>query len=250
MRRIALYINLLLVVAGCSNEGGSVDYSSIASLWSWMRGNTVTISDDIYISGYVVANDLFGELNRAIVIADDSGGVVVEVDMDDCAQIFPLYSRVSVRCSGLSLGSVGPKMLLGVEPKGEFVVDRMPATRVQNYICNIPENDNTPTLRHRNIAELEYRDVLSYVAIDGVALVAEEQGCYWTDIDEDRGRPITTIRHFHRNGDTLRVVTDANCTYAIEHIPTFNLHLSGILDWYEGDFALRIINHGIDRSYL
>lgn len=250
MRGIVLLISLLLCAVGCSREEGDAEYCSIASLWSYTRGATVTIADDIYVSGYVVANDFFGELNRAIVILDDSGGVVVEVDMDDCAQLYPLFSRVSVRCSGLSLGTVGPKLLLGAQPMGEFVVDRIPAKKVQNYIANLPDNDNTPTLRRRSIAELEYRDVLSYVAIDGVALVADEQGSYWADIDADTQHPITTIRHFHRDGDTIRVITDGNCIYATEYIPTFNLRLSGILDWYDGDLALRIINHGIVRSYL
>ena len=245
-----LYISLLLGVTGCRSEVFSPDDSSVASLWSYVRRSTVAITDDIYISGHIVANDLYGELNKAIVVADDSGSVLIDVDMDDTARLYPLYSRVSVRCSGLWLGTIGPKLLLGAEPLGDFVVDRIPATRVQNYLSVLPDNDNTPTLRRRKIAELEYRDVLGYVAIDGVALVAEEQGMLWADVDADTQRPVTTVRHFHCNGDTLRVVTDAKCHYASEPIPTHSLCLSGILDWYNGDFALRIINHGIDRSYL
>jgi hypothetical protein len=252
MSRIVLYISLILSAIGCCDvEDATIgDYRSIASLWSYARRGTVQITEDIYIEGYVVANDKYGELSKAIVVADDSAGGAIEIDMDDINHHFLLNDEIVVRCAGLWLGRVGPKLYLGAEPMGDWVVDKIPTSKVGNYLFALPHNDNTPTFRQRKVAELEYRDVLSYVAIDGVALVAEEQGSCWADIDADTQHPITTIRHFHRDGDTIRVITDGNCIYATEYIPTFNLRLSGILDWYDGDFALRIINHGIVRSYL
>lgn len=248
MSRIVLYISLILSAIGCCDvEDATIgDYRSIASLWSYARRGTVQITEDIYIEGYVVANDKYGELSKAIVVADDSAGVVVELDMADVELRFPLYSRVMVRCSGLWLGVVGPKLLLGAEPMGEYVVDRVPGSRVLNHIVALPISHDTPTIRHRSVAELEYRDMLSYVAVKGVRLVDSEIGKWWADIDSLSGRPTTTLRQFVQEGDTLRVVTDARCHYATEYIPTSPLIISGILDWYDGDIALRIIAHSID----
>ena len=54
MRRIVLYISLVLTLVGCSGEeGGEYHYQSIASLWSYARRGTTLITDDIYLSGYV-----------------------------------------------------------------------------------------------------------------------------------------------------------------------------------------------------
>lgn len=247
MRGIVLYISLILGLVGCS-DGVDDDYHSIASLWRYARRGTVQITEDIYLCGTVVANDKYGELNSAIVVADDSAGVVIEVDMDDIEQCYPLYSRVQIRCSGLWLGTIGPKLMLGAEPIGDFVVDRVPSSRASNYITLLPGNNDTPTIRRRRVAELEYRDVLNYVSVKSIRLVDSEQGACWTDTDPITGQPITTVRHFYQDGDTLRVVTDARCRYATETIPISDIFISGILDWYGGDIAMRIVGHTFGES--
>ena len=247
MRQIVLCISLLITLLGCShNEDIVTDYNSIASLWSYARRGTMRITEDIYIRGTVVANDRYGELNRAIVVADDSGGVMVELDMDDIANHYPLHSMVQIRCSGLWLGTVGPKLILGAEPTGEFVVDRIPEDMALNTITELHNNDDTPTIRHRNIAELEYRDVLSSALFEGLRLVDVEHGMLWTDKDLLTDKPITTVRHFAQGDDTLRVVTDAGCIYATEPIPTTELSICGVIDWYDSDIALRIVGHNFE----
>lgn len=244
MRRIVLYISLLLGVVGCSGkEGVGGEYHSIASLWSYARRGTVQITEDIYLCGYVVANDKYGELSRSIVVADDSAGVVIELDMEGIEYCYPLYSKVQIRCSGLWLGVIGPKLILGAEPIGDYIVDRVPSSKVANYITLLSENSDTPTVRRRKVAELEYRDMLNYVVVENLRLVDSEHGLGWTDSDPMTGQPITTIRHFCQGIDTLRVVTYAGCHYAAESIPTSSIFISGILDWYDGDIAMRIIGH-------
>ena len=250
MRQIVLYISLVLSVMGCSDAeyiGGN--YCSIASLWSYASRGTVQIADDISICGYVVANDKYGELNSAIVVADDSAGVAIELDIDDTDLCYPLYSGVEISCSGLWLGVVGPKLILGAEPTGDYVVDRIPSSKAQNHISLLNKNNDTPTIWHRMVAELEYRDVLSFVAIDNLSLVPSEHGMQWADIDPTTGRPITTVRHFLQDNQTLCVVTDARCQYANEYIPESPLTLTGVVDWYAGDIALRIVDHGIELNY-
>lgn len=250
MRQIALYISLILGLVACGREDDTAhyDYQSITSLWRYAGRGTVLITDDIYLCGVVVANDRFGELARAVVVEDESGGVVVEVDMDDTQHHFPLYSRVVIRCAGLRLGSIGPKLLLGAEPMGDYPVDRIPATKVGNHICVLEENNNTPTHRQRRVAELGYCDVLRSISVANLCIVDEERYSMWADQDTLTGRCCTSLRHFCQEGDTLRVVVDANCSYALEDIPATIIGLSGILDWYGDDMALRIVNHSIYRN--
>lgn len=243
MRLIVLAISFIICLVSCSGEKGERHYCSIASLWGYVGRSSVPITEDIYIVGDVLLTDKYGELTNAIVIADESTGVMIELDMEDIEHTFPMQSRVEVCCAGLWLGSVGPKLILGAEPLGEYVVDKISSTRVQNYIIPVAKNSDTPTLWHREIAELEYRDILCPVVVEGVTLVAEQVGLEWTDSDIITMQPVTTVRHFCNGNDTLRVVTDARCLYATELIPSRSLTLTGILDWYGGDIALRITNH-------
>ena len=86
MARIALHISLtlslLLSLVSCTTESlilprGEV---SVAYLWSLSERRSVTIKRDIYIVGYVVANDRLGEKNNALVIDDGSGGIELKVE--------------------------------------------------------------------------------------------------------------------------------------------------------------------------
>lgn len=250
MRRIVLYVSLLLSLVGCSDsEIDSVSYHSIASLWSYVRQGTVQITEDIYLCGTVVANDKRGELNRAIVVMDDSAGLLVEIDMEALYEVYPLYSRVVIRCAGLWLGAIGPKLILGAEPIGSYVVDRVDASVAQNYVIPISKGGDAPTPRRRRVSALGHRDMLNYVALEDIRLVDSEHGLRWADKDSTTNQFRTTVRHFCQDGDTLRVVIDADCNYATEYIPTANLLVSGILDWYGGDMALRIIAHSVEPRY-
>ena len=89
--------------------------------------------------------------------------------------------------------------------------------------------------------------MLNYVAVEDLRLVDSEHGLSWTDSDTITGQPITTVRHFCQGSDTLRVVTYAGCRYATENIPTSPIFFSGILDWYDGDIAMRIVGHIIGQ---
>lgn len=247
MRRIALFVSLLIALVGC--EGLSREFNhgevSVAYLRGAVRGSTVLITDDIYLNGVVVANDKYGELSKAIVVMDDSGGVAIEIDMDDIEARIPLFSSVRVRCSGLWLGNVGAKMVLGAEPTGDYVVDRLPKERVADYIVRVTHDDKTPAPRRRTIAELEYSDVMSMVTIDNLMPITEECGLWWTDIDTLSGRSVTTVRHLTDGVDTLRVVTESNCQYAKEYIPVKPMRISGVVDWVNSDIAFRITNHSL-----
>lgn len=246
MRRIVLYISIISLLLSCSDsEDIRREYGSIASLWRYVDDGTQLITDDVRLCGTVVANDAYGEFNKAIVVVDESGGVMIELDMEDIHHYYPLHSVVEVCCSGLWLGRVGPKLILGAEPTEEYVVDRIPAQVAQNRVKVLYKNNDTPTIRLRKIAELEYRDVLSCIELEGLCLVDSELGVSWGDMDSLTNRYITTVRHFVQDSDTLRVVTAAECHYAADPIPQTELYVRGVVDWYDNDIALRVVGYRV-----
>ena len=250
MRRIANHISLLLCLAFCACtateptgnfEGESV---SIAYLWSLCDDRSVAIKEDLRSRGFVVANDKLGELHRSIVVADDTGGIEIKIDCDDTDLYFPLYSEVDVYCSGLHIGREGLKSVLGTPPTAEYVVDRIPESEMHNIIDVRHTATTPPRAIRRKISELSSYDMLNYIRIDSVRFVDEELGERWVMLD-DEGKTQTTIHHITDGTDFARIVVDKGVIYGIEELPGGELFCIGILDYYDGDLALRIINHQV-----
>ena len=244
MRRIALLVSLLLAIACESNDapsrGGEIP---IVRLWNMATESVVKIKGDYTIRGYVVANDKLAEVEHCIVVADDTAGVEVAIDARDVDIMIPLYSEVSVRCTGLVVRRLGGKLLLGLESDGEYVVNRLPEEELYNRITVDTTQSVRISAKRRHVADLGSSDMLTYIRIDSL-YYAEGNTC-WTDVDPLTGKRATTIRYFEENDDTLRVVTNGDCRYATHKIPEGYLSLQGILDWYDGAYALRVTNHEI-----
>ena len=249
MRRMLVYISLVVatLLPSCNREQGQYPTHgkvSIAYLQSIATERSIHISQDIYIEGCVVANDKLYEIEKGAVIADDSGGIELKIENDYINDIIPLFSHVKLRCSGLNIGREGARLVIGAKPTGEYVVDRLPSEEIFNYISFLSDDLTAPSSATIEIDEIDSRSVLRYVRFEDMKLCAEEQGAKWCDTDaENNNRYTTTVRHFVRDRDTLRVVTSGECYYASEYIPTTRLTLIGIIDWYDDDFALIMTSH-------
>lgn len=253
MPKTALYISLILslvVSLSCGKEhhselSGEV---SVASLWSLCTERSREIKEDIYISGYVVANDIYKELSKSLVIWDGSGGVELKVECDNLNDIAPLFSKVTLRCSGLSIGREGNKVVIGARPTSDFVVDRIAQNRLLNYLIVIDSAPAIPSGIDIHISDIDASMMLGYVAIHNLEVVDSEASEAWCERDTTSyfdERYLTTIRHFTDGCDTLRVVTSKECRYASEQMPTSRCSMQGIIDWYDGDYALRLSSHQI-----
>lgn len=250
MRRIANYISImvLMLLAACNatEPKGEFEHKSysIAYLRSMCSERSVAIKDDINIRGRVIANDKLGELRRGIVIADETGGIELKVDCNDIDLRLPLYSEVELRCTGLHVGREGLKCVLGAAPTQEYVVDRVSDEELDNVIAMRAIASTPPRAERRRICELTAYDILSYIRIDSIQFISEEQGLCWCKRD-DSGALTTTTRHLTDSHDTLRVVVDKGAIYANEELPYGEFFAMGVLDYHDGDMALRIMNHQV-----
>ena len=236
----------MLLMVGCRAEPddgfkGEPHEVSIGYLWSLTRWLSQPIVEDYIVAGRVVANDKMGEMTKAFVVDDGSAAIEIKVDSECVDQLFPLYSEVTVRCTGLSIGREGGKVVLGEHPTGEYVVDRIAESRIGLYVTMRATADAPPTPRERSIGELSWREVLGYVRISDVEFV--EKGEKWCDTDTLS----YVMRHITDRVDTLPVVVSPQVVYAEELIPEGVVDCSGIVDWADGARALRIINRQIDE---
>lgn len=241
---IAIFITLLAV--SCSPEShyhDSSNRSDIAYLWSLAKHGSTTITEDITFCGTVVANDKLNEVTNRIVVADESGGIEIAIEAEYIEDIIPIFSNVRVCATGLSIGRQGRKCVLGTSPTGEYVVDRLTERELPYYISPA---DDIATLRAQrmDIGEINNEDLLHYIYIENVGFIDEEIGMTWSNCDTIDGNK-NSIRHLTDGVDTMRVACSEECTYAKEPLPTGKLKCFGIVDYVDGDIALRISNHYI-----
>lgn len=252
MPKILLYISLCLLLS-CEQftHDDERGYVTIEQLRSRARELSQIVQSDIYVEGYVVANDKFGELEYAIVIDDGTAGVELAIDSRAIYSIVPLFSYVRLNCAGLSIGREGARVVLGARPTGEFVVDRIAESSLFNYITPYADERPEPEPRRVRISELDGRDVLSYVSVEGLCVVDQDRGKRWCDVSEDDASEfVTTLRRFTDGCDTISIITSAGCSYASEPIPNFRFTATGIVDWRDRDYALRLISRQIDPENL
>ena len=94
------------------------------------------ITDDIIISGVVVANDKSGNLYKQLFIQDESGAIQLSLDAASLFGNYPVGRRVFVHCKGLCLSDYHNTMLMGIKTTiaGVTSVNGIPVTMLGNYI--------------------------------------------------------------------------------------------------------------------
>ncbi|MFN8245918.1 MAG: DUF5689 domain-containing protein, partial [Ferruginibacter sp.] len=73
------------------------------------------ITQDIIISGIVVANDKSGNFYKQLFIQDTTGAIQLLVDATSLYGSYPVGRRVFVRCNGLCISDYNNTIQLGVK---------------------------------------------------------------------------------------------------------------------------------------
>lgn len=248
MRKIYPYIIVLisLFIVGCATPSGGTDSDmriSIAYLKSLCKGDSYRIVDDFVISGTVVANDIYGELSRSIVVMDDSAGIEIAIDSFALHELFPLYSRVEVYCSGLKLARVGHKVEMGAVATDDFMLDNIDAEMVNRYlrVVGVESEFVAPTL---SIDQLSATHISGVVRIDDIEICATDRGLAWCDMVD--GEQITTYRAaVDSRGNEFAIRTLGSCSYGAEVMPTEKFSAVGIVEYADSRYTLRIVNRWI-----
>ncbi len=218
---------------------------TIEHLKTLAKGESTTIVSDIYIEGYVVANDLYGEYYKSIVVCDESGGIEISIDSRNLAVLFPVASRVVVHCSSLALGDYGGQLTLGAQPTSEYSVDRIAELDIARYFS--VDKSSPCVIRPQTvaIADLTPSLVGDYVMLDGVTFGAQA-GMTWCDKDLETGDFVTTQRRVSDNGGEEIMLTFIDtCSYAAEIIPSGEGAVCGVVEYFNGEYSLRVVNRMI-----
>lgn len=246
-RILSIICSLLLLIACSTAEpaASQPEEVNIAYLKSLCRGDHYRIVNDYIIRGVIVANDWLGELNKSVIVVDDSGGLEVAIDIPNIGKHLPIYAEVEVFCNGMMLARVGGKIELGAPPTGDFPLDNIDEILLNRYIrvVGVCEDFSPPT---KTFTDIGVSDISNIVRFDNISLCAEERGLLWCDFEN--GEAVTTYRTFvDRRGNTLAIRTLATCVYAGEEIPTKEISVVGAIDYSDNRYFLRIVNKWITQ---
>lgn len=240
----------MLLAGGCSRSEG-LSYAddpagehSIAWVKSQCTGESTLIRREIVVRGRILANDAYGEWSRALVLGDQTGGIVLYADAAALHARYPFGAGVVLYLNGLRLYNYGGKIVVGAAVPSDYGFG-IPQERLASHLQRVADADAAPEPRERPLAAIGPEDIDTYVRISGVRFA--EQGVNWCDRDAATGRSVTTERTLvDEAGNTLRVRTSGSAIYANEPLPSGKGSLCGIVDCFNGKYTLRVVNREID----
>ncbi len=97
-------------------------------------GDTTLITDDISISGIVVADDRSGNFYKQIVIQDSTGGLFIDINAYSLFTQYPVGRRVYIKCKGLMLGYNSGTMELGSSLTEQLSVNGLSGAEISDHI--------------------------------------------------------------------------------------------------------------------
>jgi hypothetical protein len=219
---------------------------SIAYLKTLYNGAPVRLTGEWRISGAVVSSDREGNFYKTLVIADETGGIEVRLDMEEIFKRFMIHTRATVRCNGLWLGDYGGTLQLGAEPFGDYETQNLSLTEIAEHLHTDEEFYGEVRARTLTFGELSRNRISTFVAFEGVRFV--EQGLSWaeTEAGAEAGTetdppdpPSATNRHLvDADGNTLIVRTSRYATFAPWPLPEGVGRIEGVLGYFNGDYQL------------
>lgn len=200
-------------------------------------GQYERITDDVIIAGLVISNDEAGNFFKQLVIADETGGIEMRIEMTDMHNVYPVGRKVYMKAKGLWLGDYNDLIQLGAGHDAvEDELIRIPESLVDQYI--VPATYGNPVIpKTLTIDQLTLSDVSTLVKLEGVQFVSADAGETWADavLQETLNREIEDCPK-----QRLIIRSSGFARFAGDLTPEGNGTMIGILSVYRGDYQLMI----------
>ncbi len=132
-------------------------------------GGLEEITEDIIVSGVVIADDRSGNFFRALLIQDSTAGIEIRLNETDLFNEYGVGRRIFVRCQGLWLGDFAGITQLGagteLDDRGELELTRIPSALLRDFLVKGKWNQHVePTVK--TIEQLRSGDISTLVQIN------------------------------------------------------------------------------------
>lgn len=207
---------------------------SIAYLKTLYSGAPTQITKELRISGGLISSDIEGNFYQTMVLYDGTGGIELRVAIDQIFRRFTLNSHVTVRCTGLWLGSYGGTLQLGAGPYQTFETQPLNEEQIAEHITYDSRSYGEIAAQVRTIAGLTAADISTLVAFENVRFVESDT---WTE------EGIDTNRHLIDNQNNMLIVrTSSHATFGAWELPVGTGRIEGILSRFNSDYQLVVVD--------
>lgn len=96
--------------------------------------DTTLITDDVVISGIVIADDRSGNFYKQIVIQDGTAGIAVDINAYSLYNDYPVGRKIYIKCKGLYLGYNGGTPELGSSISEQKAINGLDGNQIVDHI--------------------------------------------------------------------------------------------------------------------
>ena len=236
-RDIVACVLICVVASSCtpSTEPDS-ESLSIASLRGVYKGHPTELTTNKVIGGAVVSSDRHGEHHHRLVLQDPTGGIVVCINHGELHKSYSIGDSLTIRLTGLWLGSYGGELRLGGTPSEGFEVSELPWEHWQTVAhpqgVAHPASVEPKPLR---IGQISPSDLSTRVIIEGVRFV--EAGQTWAQEGVSQNRHLVDI---DSPTDTLILRTSGHSDFWWRTIPEGEWSVEAILSIFNDHYQIVI----------
>ncbi|MEY3050605.1 MAG: hypothetical protein RLY31_390 [Bacteroidota bacterium] len=197
-------------------------------------GPATTVSEDLVISGIVIADDFSGNWYRTFVIQDETGGIEILTDLRDSYVLYPRGREIYVKCKGLVIKDYNNLVQLG----GYVAADNSlgPIVEVADFLVKGAKQE-VPAPRLRKINELTTADVSTLVTLENVQFSLSDAGRTFADAVNQAAANV-----FLQDCalDEVIVRTSGFADFAGATVPAGNGSFTGVLSIFRNDLQFLI----------
>ena len=205
--------------------------------------DTMLITDSIFIQGIVISSDQSGNIYKNLYIQDNTGGIVIAIDLPDLYTTYRLGQRIVIKLQGLYLGQYGGVTELGY-PNGPDI-GRIPEALLAShfYPDSLPGKVPAPVLidEFTTVNMKKYLNML--VRVDNISFpdagmpFAEYQVSVNRNIADYLGQVILVDG---QSGNEFILRTSGYALFYSDLLPFGVGNMTGILSQYSGQFQMYI----------
>ena len=208
--------------------------TSIAEVRNLWRGKTITINEEMIVSGYVSSSDEAGNFYQTFTICDGDSAAEIMAGVRDLHNSYPLGSYICVKLKGCAVGVERGVLQIGLMPASysNYAVDYFYSRVVMERFIERGIGLSDVEARTLDFEGLDESLCGMLVRIEGLRLVEE---CEPTET-EDEVPLLPAIWAGYRpfvdsDGNRIFVYTSNYATYAENEVPTTLCNITGILQY-------------------
>jgi len=211
--------------------------------------DTLKITDDIIISGYVISNDQYGNFYKELVIQDSTAGISIMLDQSYLYTKYPVGQKVIVYCKDLYLGRSDGVIKLGstYEDAGVIRFGRIQGqTVIDQHLVKTCENNPQEPLEV-TIPDIDDSYLYRLIKLSNVQFSNTELDTTWANPFVD---PPQSVNHtiVDPQANYIIVRTSGYASFAAEQLPEGSGDIVAILGKYNSDYQL-YINHPSEVNF-